>query len=81
MSASITRLLHQPERFGRLWWLPSGGEGNGLSDAAWAPIGEFRWGRSSAIARGTAGRGGACLCGACHLSATREAAQAARRRS
>jgi hypothetical protein len=41
MSASITRLLHQPERFGRLWWLPSGGEGNGLSDDAWVPIGEF----------------------------------------
>jgi hypothetical protein len=38
MSASPTRPLHQPERFGRLWWLPCNGQGNGLSDAAWAPI-------------------------------------------
>ena len=38
MSASAARPLHQPQRFGRLWWLPSNGEGNGLSDTAWAPI-------------------------------------------
>jgi hypothetical protein len=24
-------------RFGRLWWLPAGGDGNGLDDA-WAPV-------------------------------------------
>jgi hypothetical protein len=40
MSASVTSPLQQPERFGRLWWLPSQGQGNGLSDAAWAPIAE-----------------------------------------
>jgi hypothetical protein len=40
MSASVTRPLRLPERFGRLWWLPSKGQGNGLSEAAWAPIAE-----------------------------------------
>ena len=25
-------------RPGRLWWLPAGGFGNGLDDAAWAPV-------------------------------------------
>jgi hypothetical protein len=40
MSASSTRSLHQPERYGRLWWLPSNGEDNGLGDNAWAPIAE-----------------------------------------
>lgn len=25
-------------RFGRLWWLPSNGYGNGLDDVGWAPI-------------------------------------------
>ena len=25
-------------RSGRLWWLPAGGFGNGLDDAAWAPV-------------------------------------------
>lgn len=38
MSASASRPLRQLERFGRLWWLPSNGEGNGLSDTAWAPL-------------------------------------------
>jgi hypothetical protein len=38
MSASITRLVSQPQRFGRLWWLPPGGLGNGINDDAWAQI-------------------------------------------
>jgi hypothetical protein len=38
MSAGVSRPLAQPQRFGRLWWLPFNGEGNGLDDAAWAPI-------------------------------------------
>ncbi len=38
MSASISRPMRQPQRFGRLWWLPPGGHGNGLDDKAWAPI-------------------------------------------
>lgn len=38
MAASANRPLHRPERFGRLWWLPSHGEGNGLGDAGWAPV-------------------------------------------
>jgi hypothetical protein len=36
--ASVSRSLTQPEDLGRVWWLPSNGEGNGLDDAAWAPI-------------------------------------------
>jgi len=35
MSASASRPLRQPERLGLLWWLPPGGQGNGLTDAAW----------------------------------------------
>jgi len=38
MPASISRPVAQPRRFGTLWWLPSGGIGNGLGDDAWAPI-------------------------------------------
>jgi len=38
MSASISRPVQQPQRFGRLWWLPPGGQGNGIDDDAWAPI-------------------------------------------
>jgi hypothetical protein len=38
MSASISRPVAQPQRFGRLWWLPSGGISNGIGDDAWAPI-------------------------------------------
>jgi hypothetical protein len=41
MPASASRPLHQPERFGRLWWLPSRGTGNGLSDAGWAPVADI----------------------------------------
>ena len=40
MTAMAARPLPQPERFGLLWWLPCTGEGNGLSDIAWAPIAE-----------------------------------------
>jgi hypothetical protein len=38
MSAPASRPLRQPEQFGRLWWLPSDGQGNGLNDTAWAPL-------------------------------------------
>jgi hypothetical protein len=38
MSASASRPVRQPERFGLLWWLPLGGRGNGLTDAGWAPV-------------------------------------------
>src|SRR6266571_4074757 len=38
MSASISRPMRQPQRFGRLWWLPPGGVGNGIDDGAWAPV-------------------------------------------
>lgn len=38
MSASAPLPVSHPDRFGRLWWLPPGGHGNGLDDAAWAPI-------------------------------------------
>ncbi|HUC22943.1 MAG TPA: hypothetical protein VMA73_09575 [Streptosporangiaceae bacterium] len=38
MSASVSRSLTQPQGLGRLWWLPPNGDGNGLDDAAWAPI-------------------------------------------
>lgn len=40
MAGAFSRPLHQPQRFGRLWWLPANGEGNGLDDAGWAPIAE-----------------------------------------
>jgi hypothetical protein len=38
MTAPISRPAEQPARPGRLWWLPPGGYGNGLDDAAWAPV-------------------------------------------
>jgi len=38
MTAPISRPAEQPARPGRLWWLPPGGYGNGLEDAAWAPV-------------------------------------------
>jgi hypothetical protein len=38
MPASVSRPVAQPGRFGRLWWLPSGGIGNGIEDDAWAPV-------------------------------------------
>jgi hypothetical protein len=42
MPASVSKPIAQPQRFGRLWWLPSGGIGNGIDDDAWAPILEVR---------------------------------------
>jgi|GEM_PF-2175570 hypothetical protein len=41
MSAPVSRPFVHPQRFGRLWWLPSSGEGNGLDDVAWAPIADI----------------------------------------
>lgn len=38
MAASAQRSVEKPGSFGRLWWLPSHGRGNGLDDAGWAPI-------------------------------------------
>jgi len=37
-SASAAQPARRVEGFGRLWWLPAGGEGNGLDDTAWAPL-------------------------------------------
>jgi hypothetical protein len=38
MSESVSRPVPHAGRPGRLWWLPSGGYGNGLDDEAWAPV-------------------------------------------
>ena len=38
MPASISRPMQRPQRFGRLWWLPPGGQDNGIDDHAWAPV-------------------------------------------
>jgi hypothetical protein len=38
MAASDARPAGRIERFGRLWWLPAGGLGNGLDDTAWTPL-------------------------------------------
>ena len=38
MTAPISRPAEQSACPGRLWWLPPGGYGNGLDDAAWAPV-------------------------------------------
>jgi hypothetical protein len=38
MDASVSRPAEQTGRWGRLWWLPSGGLGNGLDDETWAPV-------------------------------------------
>lgn len=37
MAAPISRNVVHAEQFGRLWWLPPGGCGNGLDDSAWIP--------------------------------------------
>ena len=37
MTAPVSRPAARLGRFGRLWWLPAGGYGNGLDDQAWAP--------------------------------------------
>ena len=41
MSGSASQSIHRVERFGRLWWLPARGAGNGLSDTGWAPIADI----------------------------------------
>ncbi len=38
MNAPVSRPAEQHGQRGRLWWLPSGGYGNGLDDDAWAPV-------------------------------------------
>jgi len=38
MTASASRPVAHAGRFGRLWWLPAGGHGNGLDDESWAPV-------------------------------------------
>lgn len=38
MTAPVSRPVERPAGPGRLWWLPAGGQGNGLDDAAWAPV-------------------------------------------
>lgn len=38
MTVSASRPAKQSASPGHLWWLPPGGCGNGLDDAAWAPI-------------------------------------------
>jgi len=58
MSASISRPLQQLQRFGRLWWLPTGGQGNGLDDDAWAPILEVGAGLVERVLRPGAGMPG-----------------------
>jgi hypothetical protein len=37
MTAPVSRPAALLGCFGRLWWLPAGGYGNGLDDQAWAP--------------------------------------------
>jgi hypothetical protein len=37
MPAPVSRPV-RTHQHGTLWWLPSGGQGNGLGDAAWAPV-------------------------------------------
>lgn len=38
MAASAEQPARRLEQYGRLWWLPADGEGNGLDDTAWAPL-------------------------------------------
>jgi hypothetical protein len=38
MTASASRPVAHAGRFGRLWWLPADGHGNGLDDESWAPV-------------------------------------------
>lgn len=38
MTSDASKPLERAGRAGRLWWLPAGGRGNGLDDAAWAPV-------------------------------------------
>jgi hypothetical protein len=39
VTAAVTRPVQQRAGyFARLWWLPEGGDGNGLGDSAWVPV-------------------------------------------
>jgi len=38
VTSGLSRPLEGAPRSGRLWWLPAGGQGNGLDDRAWAPV-------------------------------------------
>jgi hypothetical protein len=39
VTAAVTRPAQQRAgHFARLWWLPTGGDGNGLGDSAWVPV-------------------------------------------
>ncbi len=38
MAAPVSRPAEHARQFGRLWWLPAGGCGNGLDDDSWAPV-------------------------------------------
>jgi hypothetical protein len=38
VSATTHLVIGDLSRYGRLWWLPAGGYGNGLDDGSWAPI-------------------------------------------
>lgn len=42
MAASASYLHPELARFGRPWWLPPNGHGNGLDDSAWAPLADVR---------------------------------------
>jgi hypothetical protein len=39
MTATVTRPAQQRGgEFARRWWLPAGGDGNGLGDSSWVPV-------------------------------------------
>lgn len=38
MTVPVSRPVPRYGAFGRLWWLPAGGLGNGLDDVSWAPV-------------------------------------------
>jgi len=56
MAASAQRSVDNPQSFGRLWWLPSRGRGNGLDDASWAPIADVDASIVTPLRRQPAGR-------------------------
>jgi len=79
MTGSVSRPSHQ-QQFGRLWWLPWGGEGNGLDDVGWAPIAvvEAALARPLLAALGEAGVPGYAAPSAPRTRAARRAAGARR---
>jgi hypothetical protein len=39
VTAAVTRpVQRRAGHFARLWWLPAGGDGNGLGDSSWVPV-------------------------------------------